>query len=633
MTFETSATLTVEWVSFNLYSTRTIRLELWRNASFFSLVEARVPNSGAFDWSVGAGATAIPSGTYQLRISSFEEPAFANLSDSFALVNASAVRDPFAGFSRRGPIATDAYPFNTWWKGVRHQSLYLGSQLLQTNTSLMLSGLQIDLLRPSVPLSNFSVRFGFTSLTQLSSSFLSAPTLVHGPRNVSLAELPVNGSFFVNFSSTPVAWPRGQNLVVEIFHQSSLLSGGGAFRVNGAPLGRALTWASDSWGAYPGGNSSATVNLADMPMSVRFIVSSRNSGLGCARVSVQQQPLSFQWTRLSGSSDARSDCLRSDLPTCRSGASMVVFMENATLSRSTAVVFGGELRSFLTTEYVNDVWFFRSWLSDPAARWVQVRASNCAGTQVPKCRSYHSAALVGSRMIITGGGSDSLLFGDVWAFHLNNFTWSLLGTVRFAWFQGVATNGVDLLWLFGGEGVSLDDRTITSSQLVQFNVTSRTATLLGVAAVNPAVPGNSANGSSVFCLNNTALLPCLYAPALAFLKGDSPGSDALFVFGGLSIPLAGPSELSNAVLRFNLTSQTWTTVYTSNCTDPSRPLCRLRLASTTVQFPDSSTHLVVHGGVVELPNGDLDSANDVWTMRLDPSPTTGCASSLPTALI
>ncbi len=193
-----------------------------------------------------------------------------------------------------GEYEGQGYPINTYYHDVKHQSLYLASDLSNAG---ILSGSSITGIKlkvnetpgethttngnpdPYLDLDSVRIAYNWTSSTEIS-SFDTTTTVVHGPTNYYYGDFLPNNWVQFDFNA-PVTWDGFSNLIIEYSHDNeSWKSGGGTYMRNAGTNRGRRGWVDSGAGPYPfPGTSADTLYQNDMTQapdskvaSIRLIV-------------------------------------------------------------------------------------------------------------------------------------------------------------------------------------------------------------------------------------------------------------------------------------------------------------------------------------------------------------------------
>ena len=108
------------------------------------------------------------------------------------------------------------YPINAWYHDVKHQSLYLASDLSNAGilSGSVITGIKFKVNQtPGRDLDSLRIAYNWTSNTEIS-SFDTTTTVVHGPTNYIMSEFLPNNWIQFDFT-TPITWDGVSNLIIE----------------------------------------------------------------------------------------------------------------------------------------------------------------------------------------------------------------------------------------------------------------------------------------------------------------------------------------------------------------------------------------------------------------------------------
>jgi len=111
------------------------------------------------------------------------------------------------------------YPINAWYHDVKHQSLYLASDLSNAGilSGSVITGIKFKVNQtPGRDLDSLRIAYNWTSNTEIS-SFDTTTTVVHGPTNYFMSEFLPNNWVQFDFT-TPITWDGVNNLIIEYSH-------------------------------------------------------------------------------------------------------------------------------------------------------------------------------------------------------------------------------------------------------------------------------------------------------------------------------------------------------------------------------------------------------------------------------
>ncbi len=168
-----------------------------------------------------------------------------------------------SGATQLLPIATDYWtgsgasgiPLSPFYSDIRHQSLYLASDLESVGIPAWSSITKIDIIPSEVPgmdLSNFRIAYALTSITQFSD--YSATTVVYGPSYESSSNF--SQGEWQSFSVDNIVWDGVKNIVIEFNHDNQNTDSQGGIYLREAGTNRAIKGQSlDYSNTYPYDNS------------------------------------------------------------------------------------------------------------------------------------------------------------------------------------------------------------------------------------------------------------------------------------------------------------------------------------------------------------------------------------------
>lgn len=269
---------------------------------------------------------------------------------------------------------------------------------------------------------------------------------------------------------------------------------------------------------------------------------------------------------------------------------------------------------------------------------------------VPPCRFGHSAVIAGNFMYIWGGFDEFFdISSDVGVYRYNLSSlvltsggsalsiatngWSYISatsTVRPSAAHAAVTNGVDLMWVYGGYSRRRTSGGLllwwATSQLLRYNITANTWTNIIDTATAAGFPLSATYGNNLtnaYCAtwasdsNLTPIVPpvhCVSYPGLVI-----SGNTIYHFAGNEQYNFNGETSYSefydNALYSYSITSNTWTTIHTYACDDSKKPECRYGFVMTL--RPPSS--LIVFGGERVPYFGTRDEAaltNSMWEFNV-----------------
>ncbi len=142
-------------------------------------------------------------------------------------------------------------PLNTYMHDIRHQSLYLASDLTAVGIPAWSTITKIEIIPSDIPgqtLNNFRVASTSTSNSQITS--FESTSVVYGPTVHNPADFSVSNWFELDIDD--ISWNGSDNLVIEFSHDNSSYTDNGGVYLRQAGVNRAVRGESDSQaGSYP----------------------------------------------------------------------------------------------------------------------------------------------------------------------------------------------------------------------------------------------------------------------------------------------------------------------------------------------------------------------------------------------
>ncbi|MDP6276418.1 MAG: fibronectin type III domain-containing protein, partial [Candidatus Marinimicrobia bacterium] len=165
------------------------------------------------------------------------------------------------------------YPINTWYHDVKHQSLYLASDLSNAGilSGSVITGIKFKVNQtPGRNLDSLRIAYSWTSNTEISS--FDTTTVVHGPTNYFMSEFLPNNWVQFDFI-TPITWDGVNNLIIEYSHDnSSYVTGGGTYMRNAGTNRGRKGWTDSGAGHYPFNGSGMTEAPDSKVASIRLVI-------------------------------------------------------------------------------------------------------------------------------------------------------------------------------------------------------------------------------------------------------------------------------------------------------------------------------------------------------------------------
>ena len=171
-------------------------------------------------------------------------------------------------------VNQQGYPLNAYYHDVKHQSLYLASDLADAGilSGSSITGLKIKVNQtPGMNLDSVRIAYSWTNNGQFQNAFVSSTTVIHGPTNYYAGDFLPNNWVQLNFN-TPITWDGVSNLIFEYSHDNiSYVSGGGTYMRQVSTNRGIRGWSDSGAGHYPFNNY---LNLApdNKVLSIRLLV-------------------------------------------------------------------------------------------------------------------------------------------------------------------------------------------------------------------------------------------------------------------------------------------------------------------------------------------------------------------------
>ncbi|MDP6276041.1 MAG: fibronectin type III domain-containing protein, partial [Candidatus Marinimicrobia bacterium] len=280
--YNTGETVTIQWMSdfdpfygsINLYQNGTFVQTIDPYYYFFS-------GSQTYYWTIPSAVSSASD--YQIELNLGPPPAGLGswFSSNFSISNTSSGSDDdgsielLTNATENGVGGSEqGYPINTWYHDVKHQSLYLASDLSNAGilSGSVITGIKFKVNQtPGRNLDSLRIAYSWTSNTEISS--FDTTTVVHGPTNYFMSEFLPNNWVQFDFI-TPITWDGVNNLIIEYSHDNGppFVTGGGTYMRN-AGNNRGLRGYSDSEaGNYPFNSSLDMLPPETKVASIRLVI-------------------------------------------------------------------------------------------------------------------------------------------------------------------------------------------------------------------------------------------------------------------------------------------------------------------------------------------------------------------------
>ena len=222
MVWEAGNNYTISWSS-DATEGYTVDIKLYYNGSYETTIATGAwidNNSQYYSWTVPDDITARTD--YQIEICVSGSSCY--YSDMFTINNSgTGGGDDDDGSIELLTNATEygvdgnqqGYPINAWYHDVKHQSLYLASDLSNAGilSGSVITGIKFKVNQtPGRDLDSLRIAYNWTSNTEIS-SFDTTTTVVHGPTNYIMSEFLPNNWIQFDFT-TPITWDGVNNLII-----------------------------------------------------------------------------------------------------------------------------------------------------------------------------------------------------------------------------------------------------------------------------------------------------------------------------------------------------------------------------------------------------------------------------------
>ncbi|MDP7127672.1 MAG: Ser-Thr-rich GPI-anchored membrane family protein, partial [Candidatus Marinimicrobia bacterium] len=270
--YNTGETVTIQWTS-DFYPPQNGSINLYQNGTFIQTIDPYFyfySGSQMYSWTIPSSVTSASD--YQIELNLGATNLWYSSNFSISNTDDDGSIELLTGATESGIVHEDpGYPINAFFHDVKHQSLYLASDLSNAG---ILSGSSITGIKlkvnetpgethttngnpdPYLDLDSVRIAYNWTSSTEIS-SFDTTTTVVHGPTNYYYGDFLPNNWVQFDFNA-PVTWDGFSNLIIEYSHDNeSWKSGGGTYMRNAGTNRGRRGWTDSNAGHYPFPGTSA----------------------------------------------------------------------------------------------------------------------------------------------------------------------------------------------------------------------------------------------------------------------------------------------------------------------------------------------------------------------------------------